>query len=121
MADINFVDSVKSKFLGSANTAYVLRDENGSVCREIVTMHKGIRVVVPYEEYFKVEVLNKHEYRVMFGNVTPQSIDYLIQKNIIDYVRVGKTVIIVMSDITKQYKPNSNKNRGNIGAKLDRV
>jgi hypothetical protein len=119
MAEIRLEQVVKNKYAGSASTAYILRAEDGSLTRQVVTPDKkGVATVVQFDEYFNTDVKLVSEYCKQFGGVTPQSIDYLVSKGKIDFVRLGKSVVIVMSEFTRQYTPNLSKKRGGLGADI---
>lgn len=78
------------------------------------------RTVVDFEDYFAVGVLLKREFTKLH-NIKMQALDYCITAGIVDYVRIGNTNIILMTDVTKKYSPKANVRRGKIGANIKRV
>lgn len=62
---------------------------------------------------FKAEVLSISEYTEKYGGqVSPQAISYAMDNDKIDFVRVGKERLVVMTEKTKTYVPNSHPRRG---------
>ena len=56
------------------------------------------------------------EFRAQYAdNVTPQAINYAIDKGLIDHIEVGPRVrIIVLTERTKNYSPNSSEKRRSV-------
>lgn len=51
----------------------------------------------------KYDIMSVREFAELKG-VTPQNVTYLCQAGIIDYMIVGGTVKVVMTDLTKLYE-----------------
>lgn len=64
------------------------------------------------EEYVDSLVTIK-DFRTKYAaGVSPQAINYAIDKGLLDYIEVGPRVrIIVLTEKTLKYSPNENKNR----------
>ena len=61
---------------------------------------------------FKKEVVTISEFVENYHQgVTPQAIKYAIEKNLVDYVKVGKVYLVVLTETTLAYVPNGNKRR----------
>ncbi|CAB4185426.1 hypothetical protein UFOVP1492_64 [uncultured Caudovirales phage] len=62
---------------------------------------------------FKVETLSISEYTEKYGGgVSPQAVSYAMDNDKIDFVRIGKERLVVMTENTKTYVPNSHPRRG---------
>lgn len=118
MAELKLADIVSVKYYKDCENSYVLKAESTALLRKVVYKEAEI---IPFEEFFTVEVKLVGEYCKEFGGVKAQSIDYLVANGRIDYAKVGKTVIIVMTDFTRSYIPNKSKNRDTLGSNIERV
>lgn len=60
---------------------------------------------------FKVEVLTVAEFASAMSGISPTAIYSAIKAGAIDYVSIGKHKLIVMTKLTRQYKPNDSPKR----------
>ena len=65
------------------------------------------------KDVFKIETLTVAEYSQKYGGgVSSQALSYAMENDKIDYVKVGKERLIVMTERTKLYVPNTHPARG---------
>lgn len=64
------------------------------------------------ENVFTQTVLSSAEFCERHEGITNQALKYAREKDLIDYIKVGRVYLIVMTAKTLDYVPNSNKNRG---------
>lgn len=76
------------------------------------------------EKAKKYEMLPIKEFCTKYGGgVTPQAVSYAINHGIVDFIWLGKERLVVMTDKTKGYDPNSHPDRetpSSLGAKINR-
>lgn len=64
------------------------------------------------DKVFKQEVMGIKDYINQFHpGLQPQSIAYAIDNDKVDFIKVGHERLIVMTEKTRQYVPNTNVNR----------
>jgi len=76
------------------------------------------------EDVFKsgLEILTVKEYCEKYGNnVTPQSIQYAIEKGKIDGIKLGRDWWIVMTQKTQMYSPNASRRRAGASTTRSRM
>lgn len=60
----------------------------------------------------KFELISVSDFATQYGEgVTPQALYYAMGKGKIDFMRVGKDRIVVMTTKSKRYKPNAHSKR----------
>lgn len=59
------------------------------------------------EDVFKVEVLTITEFCAKQEGIKSEAVYYAIKHGLVDYIPIGRTKLIVLTDHTRQYKPNS--------------
>lgn len=61
-----------------------------------------------------VQVVSIQDFRQQHcGGVSAQSVNYAIENDLVDYVRIdGRIKLVALTPKTLAYKPNPNKNRG---------
>ncbi len=64
-----------------------------------------------HSRIFKNEVLPIKQFAAQSGGISSSAVYYAIDNNLIDYVEIGDRRYVVMSKVTRQYKPNSSPNR----------
>lgn len=63
------------------------------------------------DKVFKIDVLPIKEFAAQSGGVSSSAVYYAIEHNLIDWIQIGDRKYIVLSKLTKQYKPNESPNR----------
>lgn len=64
------------------------------------------------DKVMKLEVLSVTDFAVKYGgNVSSQALYYAMDKDNIDFIRIGNDRFVVMTEKTKTYRPNEHKGR----------
>lgn len=64
------------------------------------------------DKVFKQETVTIAEFVEKYhAGVTPQAIKYAIEKDLVDYTKIGSVYLVVLKERTLAYVPNGNKNR----------
>ena len=64
-----------------------------------------------HSKVFKHEVVSVKKFAAASGSVSSSAIYQAVQKNLIDYITLDGRCLIVLTDFTRQYKPNDSPRR----------
>lgn len=75
-------------------------------------VYKGGELPMDYVSRQKFEVMSQKEFRAHHGGLSLSALDYLMDRGVIDYVRLpNRFRVIVMTPRTKEYQPLPNVRR----------
>jgi len=108
----NYINEKYSK----NKAAFVVKGEDRKLQRSIIQNGELIK----FKDYFTIKAILKSEYIDFYG-VSAQAVDYICKSGAIDSIKIGTTRVILLTNKTREYVPNSSKKRTSTMNSVERV